>query len=70
MASAAERALGKLLSKHRTDNRRRGRMAVRELLLGGLVTAAAVIAFLAGRDDMPVVVLAARWIAPWAEPSQ
>jgi hypothetical protein len=60
MASAAERALGKLLSKHRTDNRRRGRMAVRELLLGGLVTAAAVIAFLAGLPlaaAAPVLVL-------------
>ncbi|MGK5533613.1 hypothetical protein [Streptomyces sp. URMC 129] len=53
MASAAERALGRLLSKHRTDSRRRARTALRALALGTAATGGAVVALVAG-------------IPPWA----
>jgi hypothetical protein len=48
MASAAERALGRPLSKHRTDGRRRRRSALRALAAGAGGTAAGVVAFAAG----------------------
>ncbi|ONK16121.1 hypothetical protein [Streptomyces sp. MP131-18] len=66
MASAAERALGRLLSKHRTDHRRRGRIALRDLALGAAGAAAAggmVSAGLPGPAAVPV--LAAALLALW-----
>jgi hypothetical protein len=48
MASATERSLGRLLSKHRTDNRRRGRIALRGLIVGVLAAGAGVVTLLAG----------------------
>lgn len=48
MASATERALGKLLHKHRTDNRRRGRTALRSGIVGVVLVGAAVVTFLVG----------------------
>ncbi|RBM19431.1 hypothetical protein DEH69_10680 [Streptomyces sp. PT12] len=48
LASATERALGRLLSKHRTDNRRRGRAALRALVPGALAVGASAVALAAG----------------------
>jgi hypothetical protein len=50
MASATERAQGRLLSKHRTDDRRRTRSALRALATG---TAAAVVALAAFAAGLP-----------------
>ena len=48
MASSTERALGKLLSKHRTDTVKRRRAAVRALLLGAVLVVAGIVVLLVG----------------------
>lgn len=47
MATATERSMGKLLSKHTTDNRRRGRIALRALLGGTVATGAGAVTLVA-----------------------
>jgi hypothetical protein len=60
LASATERSLGRLLSKHTTDNRRRGRIALRGLLVGVLGTGAGMVTLLASGPvylSAPLIVL-------------
>ncbi|RKN45885.1 hypothetical protein [Streptomyces hoynatensis] len=57
MASSTERALGKLLSKHRTDTGRRRRAAVRALVLGAVLVVAGAVAFAAAPAYAAAVLL-------------